>query len=46
MGPGLGSPAISLGAPSDPILDRLAHNAHRIELQGGSLRKKGDGKES
>ena len=25
---------------ADAILDRLAHNAHRIELKGASLRKK------
>ena len=30
-----------IGDPSvaDSILDRLVHNAHRIELQGGSIRK-------
>ena len=29
------------GAPSlaDAILDRLVHNAHRIELRGESMRK-------
>lgn len=26
---------------ADAILDRVVHNAHRIELQGESLRKKG-----
>jgi len=25
---------------ADAILDRLIHNAYRIELKGGSLRKK------
>ena len=25
---------------ADSILDRLAHNAHRFELQGESMRKK------
>jgi DNA replication protein DnaC len=24
---------------ADAIMDRLVHNAHRIELQGGSMRK-------
>jgi DNA replication protein DnaC len=28
----------------DPILDRLVHNAHRIELDGDSMRKKRGGK--
>jgi DNA replication protein DnaC len=37
-----------IGDPTlaDSILDRLVHNAHRIEMQGESLRKKGDGKKS
>lgn len=37
-----------IGDPTlaDSILDRLVHNAHRIELQGESMRKKRDGKES
>jgi DNA replication protein DnaC len=37
-----------IGDPTlaDSILDRLVHNAHRIEMQGESLRKKCDGKES
>jgi DNA replication protein DnaC len=37
-----------IGDPTlaDSILDRLVHNAHRIEMQGESLRKKRDGKES
>jgi DNA replication protein DnaC len=26
---------------ADAILDRIVHSAHRIELQGESLRKKG-----
>jgi DNA replication protein DnaC len=40
-----------IGEPTvaDAVLDRLVHNAHRIELKGTSLRKKrpddGDGKE-
>jgi DNA replication protein DnaC len=25
--------------PADAILDRLVHNAHRIELKGASMRK-------
>jgi hypothetical protein len=29
---------------ADSILDRLAHNAHRIDLEGESLRKKRGGK--
>jgi DNA replication protein DnaC len=28
----------------DSILDRLVHNAHRIELKGESMRKKRNGK--
>jgi DNA replication protein DnaC len=37
-----------IGDPTlaDSILDRLVHNAHRIEMQGESLRKMCDGKES
>jgi DNA replication protein DnaC len=31
----VGDPAVA-----DSILDRLVHNAHRIELQGESMRKK------
>jgi hypothetical protein len=31
----IGDPAIA-----DAILDRLIHNAHKINLKGGSLRKK------
>jgi DNA replication protein DnaC len=31
----IGNPTIA-----DAILDRLVHNAYRIELKGGSLRKK------
>jgi DNA replication protein DnaC len=36
-----------IGDPTaaDSILDRLVHNAHRIELKGDSLRKKRSGKE-
>jgi DNA replication protein DnaC len=36
-----------IGDPTlaDSILDRLVHNAHRIEMQGESIRKKRDGKE-
>lgn len=29
----------TLAGPSDDFLDRLVHNAYRIELKGGSLRK-------
>lgn len=37
-----------IGDPTlaDSILDRLVHNAHRIELRGESMRKKRGGKES
>ena len=35
----IGDPTIA-----DSILDRLVHNAHRIELQGESMRKKRGGK--
>ena len=37
-----------IGDPSiaDSILDRLVHNAHRIELSGESIRKKRSGKPS
>lgn len=31
---------------ADSILDRLVHNAHRIEMQGESMRKKRGGKEN
>ena len=36
-----------IGDPTlaDSILDRLVHNAHRIEMQGESMRKKRGGKE-
>jgi DNA replication protein DnaC len=36
-----------IGDPTaaDSILDRLVHNAHRIELRGESMRKKRGGKE-
>jgi DNA replication protein DnaC len=36
-----------IGDPTaaDSILDRLVHHAHRIELKGGSMRKKRGGKE-
>jgi DNA replication protein DnaC len=36
-----------IGDPTaaDSILDRLVHNAHRIELKGDSMRKKRGGKE-
>ena len=36
-----------IGDPTsaDSILDRLVHNAHRIDLKGDSLRKKRGGKE-
>jgi len=35
----------ALGEPTiaDAILDRLVHNAHRIELRGDSLRRSQDG---
>jgi len=34
-----------IGDPTlaDSILDRLVHNAHRIELKGDSMRKKRSG---
>ena len=37
-----------IGDPTlaDSILDRLVHNAHRIEMQGESMRKKRGGKEN
>jgi DNA replication protein DnaC len=35
----VGDPTIA-----DSILDRLVHNAHRIELAGASLRKSQNGK--
>jgi len=37
-----------IGDPTlaDSILDRLVHNAHRIEMRGESMRKKRGGKES
>jgi len=31
---------------ADSILDRLVHNAHRIELQGASMRKTKNAKDS
>jgi len=36
-----------IGDPTlaDSILDRLVHNAHRIELKGESMRRKRGGKE-
>ena len=36
-----------IGDPTaaDSILDRLVHHAHRIELEGESMRKKRGGKE-
>ena len=36
-----------IGDPTlaDSILDRLVHNAHRIEMRGESMRKKRGGKE-
>src|SRR6266702_3239266 len=37
--PQIGDPTIA-----DSILDRLVHNAHRIELKGESMRKKRNGK--
>jgi DNA replication protein DnaC len=37
----IGDPTVA-----DSILDRLVHNAHRLELQGESLRKKRTGKAS
>ena len=37
-----------IGDPTlaDSILDRLVHNAHRIEMRGESMRKKRSGKEA
>ena len=37
-----------IGDPTlaDGIVHRLVHNAHRIEMQGESMRKKRTGKES
>ena len=37
-----------IGDPTlaDSILDRLVHNAHRIEMRGDSMRKKRGGKEA
>jgi DNA replication protein DnaC len=37
-----------IGDPTlaDSILDRLVHNAHRLEMQGESLRKKRGGQEA
>jgi DNA replication protein DnaC len=37
----IGDPTVA-----DSILDRLVHNAHRIELQGASMRKSKNGKSS
>lgn len=37
----IGDPTVA-----DSILDRLVHNAHRIEMQGESLRKRKNGKDS
>ena len=37
--PQIGDPTIA-----DSILDRLVHNAHRIELKGESMRKKRNAK--
>src|ERR1017187_9543584 len=37
--PQIGDPTVA-----DSILDRLVHNAHRIELKGESMRKKRNGK--
>ena len=36
-----------IGDPTlaDSILDRLVHNAHRLEMRGDSMRKKRGGKE-
>ena len=34
-------PLIGAGGWGDAILDRLVHNAHKLELKGDSLRKKG-----
>jgi len=40
--------ARQIGDPTlaDSILDWLVHNAHRIEMQGESMRKKRAGKET
>ncbi|HLK21735.1 MAG TPA: IS21-like element helper ATPase IstB [Bryobacteraceae bacterium] len=37
----IGDPTVA-----DSILDRLVHNAHRIEMQGESMRKRKNGKDS
>ena len=37
--PQIGDPTVA-----DSILDRLVHNAHRIELKGESMRKKRNAK--
>ena len=37
----IGDPTVA-----DSILDRLVHNAHRIEMHGESMRKKRSGKEA
>ena len=39
---------VQIGDPTaaDSILDRLVHNAHRIELTGESMRKNRGGKET
>ena len=34
-------PLIGVGGWGDAVLDRLVHNAHKLELKGDSLRKKG-----
>jgi hypothetical protein len=31
--------AVRIILPADGILDRLVHNAHRIEMRGDSMRK-------
>ena len=36
----MNSAAVGDPTLADSILDRLVHNAHRIELQGESMRKK------
>jgi DNA replication protein DnaC len=35
-------PALAAGDPTlaDAILDRLVHNAHRLELKGSSMRRR------
>jgi DNA replication protein DnaC len=47
MAEGFRAQSEQIGDPTlaDSILDRLVHNAHRIEMRGESMRKKRNGKE-